>query len=82
MNENFSKTIISGGIEREFQFMKVFYGSVSLYHIRFILDNIPVEFRMGKDENGKWKIGKHDLPRWIFESETDFNNAIEENNKR
>jgi hypothetical protein len=82
MNEYFSKTIISGGIEREFQFMKVFYASGSQYHIRFILDNTPKEFKMDKDENGKWKIGKHDLPDWIFESETDFNNAIEENNKR
>ena len=82
MNENFSKTINSGGIDREFQFGKVFYGSVSRYHITFILDNTPVEFRMDRDENGKWKIAEHVLPDWIFDSEADFNNAIEENIKR
>lgn len=82
MNENFSKTIISGGIEREFQFMKVFYASGAQYHIRFILDNTPVEFRMDKNENGKWEIASQLLPDWIFESEIDFNTAIEENNER
>jgi hypothetical protein len=34
---------------------------------------------MKKAENGQWKIELGILPIWIFESEYNFNNAIEEN---
>lgn len=81
MRENFTKTIKSGGIEREFKFIKVFYGSEPWYHISFIQNNKREEFRMYKNEHEEWKISDSILPSWIFESECDFSNALEENSK-
>jgi hypothetical protein len=82
MSENFTKKIYSGGMPREFDFMKVFYGPELRYHVRFInteQNNKQEVFRMYWEENGYWKIASQVLPKWIFESERDYNDAIEEN---
>lgn len=84
MSENFTKTIFSGEKEREFHFMKVFYDLELRYHVSFIntdQGNKREEFRMYREENGQWKIASQVLPIWIFKSECDLNDAIEENNK-
>ena len=80
MNGTFKKIIDTDSGNKEFDF-QVSFGTDGIIYIIDTTDedNKQIQFQMKKDENGRWKILPRRLPDWVWNSELELNDAIEEN---
>jgi hypothetical protein len=79
-NIQFTKLIKADGRLREFNFRRYNSGNQQLGTFSVnVVDNRDnrIIFEMNKEDNS-WKIIKQQLPPWILENESNFNESIEE----
>jgi hypothetical protein len=77
-NIQFTKVVKADGRLREFNFRKSNGMQGELFSVDVSDDRgNRIMFRMQKND-GSWKIMEQQLPAWIIENETSFNELIEE----
>jgi hypothetical protein len=83
MSTYFSKVIKAGDRLREFNFKLASPNDDS----RYIVD-VPDDkgqrlmFSVYRNANGEWKVSSQLIPMWLYDSETAFSEAIEENRQQ
>lgn len=64
---------------REFNFRKTSSAPDETFHVDVSDDRSNrIIFKMGKEENGQWKIINKDLPKWVYDAEKQLHELIEE----
>jgi hypothetical protein len=78
MKAAFSILIEGGSKKSRFSFMQVYYGTHLYYNVTIMVENKPLLFRMKVTDEDKWKITPQNIPRWIFDMESQLTSAIKE----
>jgi hypothetical protein len=75
----FTKLIKANDRVREFNFTRPSLVADSIFRVDVSDDRgNRIIFNLRKEDNNQWKITEQDLPKWIYEIETELQNAIEE----
>jgi hypothetical protein len=84
MKPHFERSILAGGLSREFHFLLMSYApglttsDEFWYHITVMTEEGLLLFRMKQDAHGEWKIDNQAMPGWIFSAEPDLRRSIED----
>ena len=75
----FTKLIKANDRVREFNFTKPSLTSDNFFRVDVSDDRgNRIIFSLRKEEDNQWKIAEQELPKWIYDTETALQNAIEE----
>jgi hypothetical protein len=77
-NISFTKLLKASDRLREFNF-RLIPGDSNLFHVDVPDDRgNRIIFKMQKSDNAHWRIVDQQLPQWVYSSEENLNNLIEE----
>lgn len=75
----FTRLIKANDRVREFNFTRPSLVSDNIFRVDVSDDRgNRIIFNLRKEDNNHWKITEQDLPNWIYETEAELQNGIEE----